>query len=227
MPQANAVLSRSLTADYTPYYETGATLTWQASDNVQVAALVLNGWQQIVDVNNDVAFGSRVQIKPMATLSVSWSTYVGNDQPTGSPDRMRVHNNAWMEWKPTSALTIVGLADMAVQQRLHHGHDRQWYIGCITAVDTWSGGAVAARVEHFDDPNRIFISTPADQPAQITGYSLTADHAVTNDVVLRAEVRHLNASAGIFETRSGLRKSETFVTVSASAAFTFLKTTTD
>ena len=95
------------------------------------------------------------------------------------------------------------------------------------AVDTWNGGRVAARIEHFDDPSRVYISTPADQPAQITGYSLNVDHTVTNNVMIRAEVRHLNASAAIFETRSGLRASETFVTVSASAALTFLKTKTD
>jgi hypothetical protein len=46
-------------------------------------------------------------------------------------------------------------------------------------------------------------------------------------VKLRAEVRHLKASAAIFDTRLGLRDSETFVTVSASAALTFLKTKTD
>lgn len=227
MPGANLVLSRSLTADYTPYYETGAMLTWQASDNVQVAALLLNGWQQIVDVNDDLSFGSKVLIKPVPSLSASWSTYVGNDQPIGAPDRLRVHNNAWVEWKPISGLTIVGLADIGLQQRQNHGRDRQWYTGCIMAVDTWSGGTGAARVEHFDDPSRIYISTPADQPAQITGFSLNVDHTFANNVKLRAEVRHLKASAAIFDTRLGLRDSETFVTVSASAALTFLKTKTD
>ncbi|HRK05318.1 MAG TPA: outer membrane beta-barrel protein [Chlorobiota bacterium] len=53
-------LTRSLIADFTPYYESGVVLTWTRGI-VSLSALALNGWQRIVDDNGHPAFATNVQ----------------------------------------------------------------------------------------------------------------------------------------------------------------------
>jgi len=40
----NHTLTRSLAAENSPYYMSGAKLTWTANDRLEVAAMALNGW---------------------------------------------------------------------------------------------------------------------------------------------------------------------------------------
>ena len=60
-------LTRSILADNTPYYESGAKITY-TSDNSKwfFSGLVLNGWQHIQrpDGNNTPAFGTQITFTP-------------------------------------------------------------------------------------------------------------------------------------------------------------------
>lgn len=218
VPRNNVVLSRSLTADNTPYYETGGMITWRPSASVQISGLVLNGWQRIVDNNDDLAAGTRLFVAPTSDIGIAWSTFIGNDQPSPLTSRIRFHNNAWVEWKATSSITIIGLLDLCMQERAQGGMDRQWSVGGIAAWKPWQGGNVAVRAERYDDADRMFVTTPSGAPARITGLSCNIDHAITNELTIRAEVRHLDATHAIFQTTAGLQHAETFVTISMSAA---------
>jgi hypothetical protein len=218
VPRTNIVLSRSLTADNTPYYETGGMITWRPTATVQISGLLLNGWQRIVDNNGDLAIGTRVFVAPTSDLGIAWSTYVGNDQPSPLTPRLRYHNNAWVEWKATPALTFVGLMDLCLQDQGQGGMDRQWSLAGIAAWRAWSGGTVAVRAERYDDADRLFVTTPSGAPARITGLSCNIDHTLTTEITVRAELRHFDATSPIFQTTSGARHTETFMTVSVSAA---------
>lgn len=216
-PRSNAVLSRSLTADYTPYYETGAMLTWRPTDVISISGLVLTGWQQIVDVNSDLSFGSRIAFTPLSDVTISWSTYVGNDQPSPLRALLRVHNNFWVEWKPISDITVTFLGDLCLQDRISAGKDHQWYVGSIAAWRAWERGNIAIRAERYDDRDRIFIVTPTADAARITGFSANIDHAITKHVTARFEARRFSATVPIFVSDAGPRRSGLFFTLSISA----------
>lgn len=102
----NRIVSRLFCSDATPYYETGAALQWRHSDQLTVEGLVLNGWQRIVAVNDDVAWGSRVVWHSDSTLTLNWSTFYGNmhdrstlRQPSSIRLGWRFYSNVWAEWK--------------------------------------------------------------------------------------------------------------------------------
>jgi hypothetical protein len=88
----NPVYSRSLIADYTPYYSTGVRAIWQASAAVTVHLHVVNGWQIISETNDEKAAGVRVEYAPKPTLLLGYSNYVGNEQPDSVPARVRVQS---------------------------------------------------------------------------------------------------------------------------------------
>ncbi|WP_375378183.1 outer membrane beta-barrel protein [Hymenobacter cellulosilyticus] len=80
----NWTLTRSLMAENSPYYETGARFTYEFSPKLTATALVLNGWQQIRDVNRAKSLGTQLQWKPTDKLLLNSSTYYGNDQRPGT-----------------------------------------------------------------------------------------------------------------------------------------------
>ena len=80
----NWTLTRSLAAENTPYYETGAKISYTSKNDVWfVSALVLNGWQHIrrVEGNSSPSFGTQVTYKPSAKVTLNWSTFIGNNKP--------------------------------------------------------------------------------------------------------------------------------------------------
>ena len=56
----NLTYTRSLIAEFSPYYEAGAKLTWTASPEVTAQLDILNGWQNISNYNTPPAVGIRV-----------------------------------------------------------------------------------------------------------------------------------------------------------------------
>jgi hypothetical protein len=64
-------LTRSILADNSPYFESGAKISY-SSDNGKwfVSGLVLNGWQRIqrVNGNSTVAFGHQLTYRPTEKL---------------------------------------------------------------------------------------------------------------------------------------------------------------
>lgn len=215
----NLTLSRSFTADYTPYYSTGAALSWSISESVTVTGLVLNGWQQIVDVNDDLALGTRLLVKPSAELALNWSTFVGNEQPRGMPSLVRFHNNLWAEWKPSAPWTLVLMGDLCMQEAGADTSAQQWYAGVIASYALSDALRLTARVEHYNDPNNIFVATPTGASFEATAASANVDYRPNAAFLVRCEVRTMKAVDSVFPSRDGLRSSDTYVTLSTSVAF--------
>jgi hypothetical protein len=85
----NWTLTRSLTAENSPYYESGAKISYTSNDGKWfMSALILNGWQRIkpVDGNTLPSFGTQVTYSPSSRITLNSSTFIGTD----TPDRRRL-----------------------------------------------------------------------------------------------------------------------------------------
>lgn len=80
----NLTYTRSLIADFSPYYQAGVKVTWQARPSLTAQLNVVNGWQNISETNGDKAVGGRVDwvASPKATLFAY--NLIGNEAPTVS-----------------------------------------------------------------------------------------------------------------------------------------------
>ncbi|MEP7235457.1 MAG: outer membrane beta-barrel protein, partial [Ignavibacteriota bacterium] len=89
----NKTYTRSIVADYSPYYQTGIRATWTPSELITVGVNVINGWQNMAETNNDKALGLTLGYTPSGTISFTYNNFIGNEMPTGTPAATRFYNN--------------------------------------------------------------------------------------------------------------------------------------
>lgn len=185
-------LTRSLIADFTPYYESGVVLTWTRGI-VSMSALALNGWQRIVDDNGHPAFGTQVVLSPDSITTVNWSSFVGREREADGQDRLRIHNDVWIA-RTFGDLHVSALCDVTVRQA----------IGTDVAIATNVQGrygitdriSLAARAEYVNDPQNILF--PLVGGSSILSWSAGIDVLAQSAVKLRGEVRHFTSKAKLW-----------------------------
>ncbi|HEV2671314.1 MAG TPA: outer membrane beta-barrel protein, partial [Gemmatimonadales bacterium] len=91
----NPTYSRSLIADYSPYYEAGVKATWTASSKLTGQFHILNGWQNISETNTDKAIGMRLDYAATPNVALGYANFVGNEAPDTVASRLRVFNEVF------------------------------------------------------------------------------------------------------------------------------------
>lgn len=111
----NITLTRSLTAESSPYYEAGAKVTYRPG-RWTLAVLLLNGWQHIQRPpgNTSLAAGTQLQFAPKEGTVFNWSTFVGSDTPD-SLGLWRVFNNLYATVSGERSAMTVGV-DIGFQE---------------------------------------------------------------------------------------------------------------
>ncbi|PMD97167.1 hypothetical protein BWI97_08845 [Siphonobacter sp. BAB-5405] len=215
----NWTLSRSLLAENSPYYETGAKLSY-ATSKWSLSALVLNGWQRIrrVDGNQTPALGWQVQYKPSDRVTLNSSSFIGNDKPD-STRQMRYFHNFYGIFQLNSKWGLITGFDSGWEQASKGSSDYNfWYspVGILrfAATDRF---ALAARFEYYEDKKGVIIASPA--PFQVYGYSLNADYRISDQVLARLEARQLSSSENVFQKNGGYTDQSTSIKTSISIAF--------
>jgi len=208
--------TRSLVADYSPYYLSGAKLTWQPTPRVTAQLHVMNGWQNISENNRGKAIGGRVDYTVSPALTVSYANFLGNEQPTGARRELRVFNQILAKGTLPMGTMLQGQIDAGSQD------GQRWYglVG-IARQSLTDRIALSGRVERFADPHQVIINTGAPDAFVGNGASLGVDVSLEGGVRWRSEVRQLYTTAPLFtESRSPLssRRNRLLVT-SLSVAF--------
>ena len=212
----NWTYSRSLVADYSPYYEAGLSATWTISGKVSLRGLVLNGWQNINETNKDKALGTQLQYKPSEDVLLNWSSFVGNEQPDSAASQPRIFNDLYAVWtlSPTWNLAIV--LDFGFQKEASGSSYDPWHGSSVMVKhlldDQW---AIAGRVEYFSDEHGILIPTGTPDNFQTISTSLNIDYAPAANVVWRIEGRLFDSRDPIYPSITGVEKTDGFIAVSA------------
>jgi hypothetical protein len=199
----NPTLTRSLIAENSPYYLSGALLTYIPNDQWKVLASILNGWQNIRRVPglNQRAFGTQVLFSPTESLSFNSSAFLGNSGITGQ-GKLRFFHNFYTVWSPTDLITFFGSFDFGVDQggTIFQPNDVWWQgfsiIGRISLLPQF---AFSARVEGYNDPGGAnLVLPPLYQGARLGGYSLTLDYIPRRNIRLSTEGKYFSANDSIF-----------------------------
>lgn len=219
----NPTLSRSLAAENSPYYLTGARLSWDINDQWSLATLLLTGWQRTepVDGNSIPSIGTQLVYTPSETFSLNWSTFLGTDDPD-EERRMRYFSNLYAQAALTSRLDLTVGLDVGLQQteRDASSYDAWMSPVMILRQELSEGWSTALRVEHYRDVNQVIISTPEERGIQTWGLSWNMDWQASPNVLCRLEARYLKDRTPIFETDDGRLKDRNSA-LTASVSFTF------
>ena len=195
-------LTRSILAENSPYYESGAKLTYTA-DNKKwlLSGMILNGWQRIqrAEGNNTPAFGTQVTFTPNSNITINSSTFIGNDKPDSSI-QMRYFHNYYGIFQLTSRWGIITGFDIGAEQKQKRSNQyNYWYSPVIISRYNLSKKIiVAARAEYYHDSKGVIISTNTPNGFQTFGYSANIDYTPLSNVSLRVEGKMYDSKDKIF-----------------------------
>ena len=216
-------LTRSILAENSPYFESGAKLTYISNNNKWVASgLVLNGWQRIkrVDANSLMSYGTQLQYKPNTTTTFNYSTFIGTDKPD-SARLWRYFHNVYGIFNVTSKFGITAGFDIGSEQRSKRSSDfNTWYSPVLILKYAVSPKfAIAARGEYYSDKKGVIIASGTPNGFQTAGYSLNLDYAPIPNAVIRLEARSLKSKDDVFTKGSDVTNNNTFITSSIAVSF--------
>lgn len=218
----NSTMTRSILAENSPYYLSGAKLTFTPSTKLEIVALLLNGWQRIHRLAGQSlpSFGTQLKYSPTAKTTLNWSTFIGTNDPD-STRRMRYFNNFYGQFQLSKQLSLITGFDIGAQQSTKGSLDYGlWFspviIGQYTINSAWK---TAIRAEYYQDKTGIMIFTGTQNGFRTTGLSLNFDYAPSPKLVCRLEGRLLKSREALFETKT-LPTNNNLI-IGASIAFKF------
>ncbi|MCI3937946.1 porin [Chryseobacterium aahli] len=202
----NWTLTRSLFADNSPYFETGAKISYTSeSGKWFVSGLVLNGWQRIqrVDGNSTPAFGHQLTFKPNEKLTINSSSFIGNDKPD-SIRQMRYFHNLYAVYQINKKFGVTVGFDIGAEQKAKGSEQYNiWYTPVLIAkYNATEKLSFTARGEYYQDEKGVIIATGTENGFKTFGYSLNADYQILLNLVWRTEIRNLNSKDAIFMNRT-------------------------
>lgn len=188
----NATLTRSIAAEFSPYYQTGVKLTYEYGDKWTFAGLFLNGWQNVQNYTRAMAGGTQITFKPNDRLTFNSSTYYGKAPgiaflPTNPPLPSRFFHDFYFTWKASDKLDFSGLFDIGFQGA--NSVKYQWttsaLIGRYAFSEKWK---IAARGEYARDPAGTTVYLKNSM-----AFSLNTDYSPYKNVWLRIEGKYLES----------------------------------
>jgi hypothetical protein len=218
----NPMYTRSLVADYSPYYESGARLTWQPSPALTAMLLVVNGWQVISETNAAKSVGVHVDYAPTPRMTYTWFNYLGDEAPdSAARHQYRFYNGIGLKGSVASALQVMAEADYGWQGHAADTGTSSWYGAMLTGrYQATPLAALIARAERYDDRDQAIVSTGTPYGLRANGLSLGVDVAPQPHVIWRTELRGLRGDHAVFPKGSGTASaSDTFVVTSLGLTF--------
>lgn len=217
------VLTRNIISDNTPYYESGAKLSYISTNGkFAITGLYLNGWQRMTrqNGNSKPAGGLQLTFKPTDKITLNYSNYLGTEGLDAVRTR-RFYHNLYGIFQLSSKFGLMAGFDYGTQQQSKTSSDHYEIISPVVIAQyklspDW---ALAGRLEYYKDKNGMIISTRALQGFKTTGYSLNLDYAPVNNAVIRLEGKVFDSKDKIF--RRNLTSVNHNATITTSIAVSF------
>lgn len=215
-------LTRSLLAENSPYYLSGAKLTYNPSEHWELAVIICNGWQRIKKVSGNSLPGFCTQLKYIKgdKLAFNWSTFIGKDDPD-TIRRMRYFNNFYFQYQPTKKFSFISGFDIGAQQAKKYSAKYYVWFSPVLIVryvltDKWS---CSMRGEYYQDKEEVIIATGTPNGFTTGGLSLNLDYSPVKNIAWRLEGRGLQSADKIFVKKNQSTSENYFIVSSIAVSF--------
>ena len=214
-------VTRSMLADNTPYFESGAKITYTTHDGKWLlSAMALNGWQQIKRLNGNsmLSWGTQLQYKPSEKILLNYSTFLGTDKPD-SARQLRFFHNFYGILTFCKKLGLIAGFDLGSEERIESGSNT-WFAPAVivkySLTDKWS---FAGRIEYYHDKYGVMIPSGTANGFQTAGYSLNIDLIPAKNILVRLEGKTLRSKDAVFLKEGNAVRNNTSVIASLAASF--------
>ncbi|MFT2007035.1 porin [Pontibacter sp. 13R65] len=216
----NELYTRALMAENSPYYETGAKVTAEVSEQVTLQFLVLNGWQNITETNDAKSLGFSFSYTPTDQLTLSYNNYYGNEAPSGTEAKRRYFHNVYASYLLSDRLTVAGSADLGRQELWNSSETGTWYTGMLLLrYQLNTHFSLSGRAEHYNDKNQLIIATDTPDGFQTSSTTLNLNYAPAPNLLWRAEARSYHANNRIFRGEEGEKHNNLLLVTSLALKF--------
>ncbi|WP_194777472.1 porin [Pararhodonellum marinum] len=206
-------LSRSLLAENSPYFLTGARLTYHADDKLDLTFWLTNGWQNVqrINRNQSIGIGLGINHRPIEGLTINYSNYYGNEFPQNLY-LARFFNNFYAQYVWGNWGVTIG-ADHGVEASL--GTEINKWTGLTASLkrDLSPTFTLAGRAEYYTDPKGVILV----EGMKVSGLSLNLDYKIQPNVLARIEGRQLFSPEPVFDLPAGLSSTGNFAMTMALA----------
>lgn len=221
----NLTLTRSLVADYSPYYLSGIKITHLASDKLTLQLLVTNGWQNISENNTDKNVGTGIEYS-FDHISLAYNTMMGNEVSpdlNGAPRKaeFRHFHNFIIRNKNAEYFEWIAQLDIGFQKKPDESGSSEWLGASLMGrIKIAEDKKISMRLEHFRDPDQIVLVTNRPNYFNTYGASLGLDQFLEYGILWRTEVRYLGADRKVFpQDQVDFSKDNTTITTSLAMSF--------
>lgn len=194
-------LTRSLSAENSPYYETGVKLSYtNKAENFNVAALILNGWQRLKKPNDSQwpSLGMQVNYKPNDKLTLNYSNFIGTNQPD-TAKALRVFHNLYAIYEPASRWGLIAGFDIG-SDKYNMQNYGWWYTPTVIVRYKLNKRLkLALRGEYFNDTHQIIIPTFDNGSTALWGLSTNLDYQFHKCFQWRLEAKLYHTDSYLFK----------------------------
>jgi Putative beta-barrel porin-2, OmpL-like. bbp2 len=214
----NISLSRSITAENSPYFETGARLSYTSKNKKwYLSALALNGWQHISKVSgsNIVSFGTQATYKVNQYHTLNSSSFIGSDKPDTVKAFRYFHGFYWqyIKRKFTSQFTF----DIGFESNKRDRNYQSWYgTNWLLKYNALSRFSIIGRAEYYNDYSNVLI--PLNFKDALAG-SFGIEYKIYNHACIRFEGRGITSANNIYKQYFDRFNTQVFLTSALSVWF--------
>lgn len=219
----NWTVSRGIYAENSPYFNTGAKLTYTTDDGKWLlSGLVMNGWQKIyrINGNNSPAFGHQLTYKPNDKITLNSSSFIGNDK-VDSLKQMRYFHHFFGSFQLNEKLELTTGFDFGTEQKSKGSNSyNTWFTPVLVMkYSPTEKQSIAVRAEYYNDKNGVIIATETPNGFQTFGYSLNFDYLIHNNVLWRVEARGFSSKDNVFVMNDRPSNYNYFITTALAVSF--------
>lgn len=188
----NLTYTRSLVADYSPYYQSGVRLSYVLSEKLSGQLHVVNGWQNQSENNKSKMGGTQIAYQFSPEVSLSYSTLFGKEA------EFRHFHDFVLKWQAAPSTDLVAQFDFGFQDEPVDSGTNKWWGAVLMARQKLSSTkSVVARVERYSDPHQIVVATTTPFGFDVWSASLGYDVDLSANLKWRNEYRHYWATDAI------------------------------
>jgi hypothetical protein len=210
--------TRSLASEYSPYFITGARLTAPLNNKTTFYGYVINGWQQVKDVNKSISLGSALEYKADSANTFVWTFYAGDEKSTLNPNfNMRYYTDVqWLcnykKWN-FGAVASVGLQQKSDSINKNQNHI-WWQTTVIGKYNFTAKHSISGRIEYFKDNYQTLIKPQFNITSfDALGSSLCYSFKLKRNAMFRVEGKHVYSTDKIQADKNNKATNESWLAV--------------
>ncbi len=199
------VYTRSFAPEYVPYYLSGLKLSFPEYKKFTCFLYLLNGWQQINDLNKNKSIGTQVEYRPNKKNLINWNTYIGNEKSDiDSFNRMRYFSDIYWIYNPEGKFSITSCAYIGNQKTLDttkKQFNKFWgQVNFTCRYKINKSTSISSRIEYFNDNKMVFIK-PLNNVKTFETYSLSLcfNKFINEKSLFRFELRNFYSENKLYQ----------------------------